>query len=421
MSSLGVASKVSQTSLVVVAGVVSEAPVVNGFSPLTLATETLFLLGSGAFGMMSVLQHGSSFDWLKYVTLTTGGSLLLLLIANNISSAAKQRNASKGRRKANPREQSVMIVTGCDSGLGFNIAKLCHRLGFVVFAGCLSKDAEGAKLLQQLAHDDAADNERLFVEQLNITLEESVLMMNKSVKVFFEKNPTFDLFALVNNAGVMCFGEFEWQLSEHLEQQINVNLLGTMRMTKSFLPLVRKHRSRIINVTSHCSLQALPGLSVYSATKAALRFWTESLRMEMSSYGVQVINFIPGSLVMQSNICAKQNQYAAQMKAGFSAEQLEFYGSYFDEYNAYLRVIAGPKPVQALPDNHDVLRCFADALLDECPKRVYKSEPWRYRVYHLLFGITPTPIRDWLVRRFINMPMYRSMETFHGYGIGASL
>lgn len=219
----------------------------------------------------------------------------------------------------------------------------------------------------------------------------------------------------------MCFGEFEWQLERHLEQQINVNLLGTMKMTKAFLPLLRQHRGRVINVTSHCSLQALPGLSVYSASKAALRYWTEGLRMEMSSYGVPVVNFIPGSLVTQSNICANQQHYAEQMRAGFNEEQAEFYGSYFDEYNAYLRVISGSKPVQSLAGNHPVLRCFEDALLDAKPKPLYKCEPWRYRMYHFLFRITPTTVSDWLVRRFVAMPEYRTPDARRGRGIVASL
>lgn len=60
---------------------------------------------------------------------------------------------------------------------------------------------------------------------------------------------------LVNNAGVMCFGEFEWQTNAIIEHQVNVNLYGTINFTRSFLPLARKHNTRIINVTSHCALE----------------------------------------------------------------------------------------------------------------------------------------------------------------------
>lgn len=53
----------------------------------------------------------------------------------------------------------------------------------------------------------------------------------------------------------MCFGELEWQTDSQIETQIEVNLLGTMKFTKRLSPLIRKHKARIITVTSHCALQ----------------------------------------------------------------------------------------------------------------------------------------------------------------------
>lgn len=53
----------------------------------------------------------------------------------------------------------------------------------------------------------------------------------------------------------MCFGETEWQTHSLIEKQIQVNLLGTIRLTKEFLPLVRRSKGRIINVTSHCAFK----------------------------------------------------------------------------------------------------------------------------------------------------------------------
>lgn len=92
----------------------------------------------------------------------------------------------------------------------------------------------------------------------------------------------------------MILGEFEWQTAEQVQQQVAVNLLGTMGITRKLMPLVRANRSRIVMITSHCAYESLPGLSVYGATKAALLAWSTSLRTELAKYGVKIVSFIPG-------------------------------------------------------------------------------------------------------------------------------
>lgn len=175
---------------------------------------------------------------------------------------------------------------------------------------------------------------------------------------------------------MMCFGEFEWQTTSLIETQINVNLVGTMHFTKIFLPLIRKHRTRLLNVTSHCALEALPGLSVYAATKAGLNFWNNALRVELGKYDVDVVNFIPGSLVMSTNITARQNEFTQEMLQSLTSEQRKFYGEYFDEYNGYLKYISGTKPIERI-DNAELFEKFENALLHRFPDAVYKCEPWR--------------------------------------------
>lgn len=59
----------------------------------------------------------------------------------------------------------------------------------------------------------------------------------------------------MNNAAIMAFGEVEWQTVSMIENQIQVNLLGTIKLTKYFLPICRKYSGRVIIVTSHCSIQ----------------------------------------------------------------------------------------------------------------------------------------------------------------------
>lgn len=213
-----------------------------------------------------------------------------------------------------------------------------------------------------------------------------------------------ELTALVNVCGIMCFGETEWQTGEIIDAQIDVNLAGTIRVTKAFLSLIRQHKSRIINVTSHCGLQALPGLPIYCATKAGLASFTEVLRLDMNKYGVEVVNFVPGSFVLSSNIASKQSKYATEMRASLSEEQINFYGEYFDRYNGYLEVISGEREPQMVDMN--IIETFEEALLDNIPKTRYICEPLRYKIYHALFKITPQKITDMLLHKFVMMPRY---------------
>lgn len=213
-----------------------------------------------------------------------------------------------------------------------------------------------------------------------------------------------ELTALVNNCGIMCFGETEWQTNEIVEAQINVNLMGTIKVTKAFLPLVRQHKSRIINVTSHCGIRTLPGIPIYCATKAGLTSFTEALRLDMNKYGVEVINFIPGSFFRSSNIAAKQMKYATEMRASLSKEQTIFYGEYFERYYKYLESLSGEKEPEMVDPN--IIETFEEALLDNIPKTRYICEPFRYKFYHALFKITPQIITDILLHNFVMMPKY---------------
>lgn len=118
----------------------------------------------------------------------------------------------------------------------------------------------------------------------------------------------------------------------------------------------------------------MPGLATYAATKAALRFWSDALRVEMKKYGVDVVNFIPGSQFMSTNIVAHQKKYASEMLEAFTDEQLEFYGEYFERYNKYLSYISGNYSVQVISDNK-LFDEYENAILDYTPKAIYKCEP----------------------------------------------
>lgn len=354
---------------------------------------------------MSLARFGDFAAFAKFLSFSSIGCIVTYYLANP-------------RHKRSVDWRNVVVTTGCDSGLGYSIAVHCHNnLNMSVVACVHHLDSKGAvKLKNQFAASD-----RFHLIELEITKNESIASVNKFLEDLLEKNENLSKFikkqheniltnlfaeltALVNNCGLMCFGETEWQTNEIIESQINVNLSGTIRMTRGLLPLIRNQKSRIINVTSHCGLRPLPGLSVYSATKAGLLAFTDALRLDMEKYEVEVVNFIPGSFVMSSNIASNQTKLADQMRSSFSMEQKSFYGDYFDRYNGYLKFVAGEKEPQMVDSR--IIETFEEALLEVPPRTRYICEPLRYKVFNALFKITPQKITDLLIHKFVSMPKF---------------
>ncbi|KDR22689.1 hypothetical protein L798_12823, partial [Zootermopsis nevadensis] len=296
-------------------------------------------------------------------------------------------------------ENQLVFITGCDSGLGFSFALHAYKLGYTVVAGCLQANGAGSTELLQLCP------QRLHVLQLDVTSDVSVQTAAETVQEMLAHNPHYELRALINNAGVMIFGEFEWLTEQHILKQIDVNLLGAMRTTKSFSSMLRKYKGRVIAISSHCALAALPGLAVYGATKAGLLAWCDGLRVEQAKYGVPVISFIPGSFFQHTSILAKQQEYAKEMEEAMTPVDCKFFGDYFRRYNEYLSGM--PTPRKPLPLQEEKLYSMLEhALLSKYPCPHYECATPRYRYYHFLFKTSPTWLRDYLVQRFMQMPEF---------------
>ncbi|XP_077277262.1 SDR family oxidoreductase shroud isoform X1 [Temnothorax americanus] len=307
------------------------------------------------------------------------------------------------RRKINARD--LIIITGCNSGLGYSLAMHCRAKGATVLAGV----RETATMPNSNAAVEALENKGVIVHQLDITNERSARDFRDKVKSLLEERQ-LELRALVNNAGVMVFGEFEWQTQNLAELQVNVNLLGTMRITRELMPILRENRSRIIVISSHCADEPLPGISIYGATKAALHAWATSLRVEVGKYGVEVVSFIPGGFVSQSNIMKRQRLHFDEMRQHMSDEAKQFYGNYFTRYAEYFSLASSMENQGSLKVLSDprIYEIFDNALLDSYPSAVYRCEPWRYFFYRILFKSTPIWMRDRLAQRFVVVPSWQA-------------
>lgn len=100
---------------------------------------------------------------------------------------------------------------------------------------------------------------------------------------------------LFNNAGISIYGEVERTLSEDIEELMKVNFLGCVHGMKEVLPFMKQEgRGHIVNIASLAALHGVPYLGAYGASKAALAVFSQSLRAELGSSGIQVQVVYPG-------------------------------------------------------------------------------------------------------------------------------
>lgn len=169
----------------------------------------------------------------------------------------------------------TVLITGCSSGYGLETARHFQAKGWKVFATMRSPRT-----------DLLPPSSNLQVLPLDVTRPESI------ARTLEEVGP---IDVLVNNAGVGLFGAFEVTPMATVRDIFETNTFGTMAMTQAVLPQLRARRSgRVVNVTSSATLAPMPLVAAYTASKAAIEGFTESLAFELEAFDVQVKLVEPG-------------------------------------------------------------------------------------------------------------------------------
>jgi NAD(P)-dependent dehydrogenase (short-subunit alcohol dehydrogenase family) len=102
--------------------------------------------------------------------------------------------------------------------------------------------------------------------------------------------------ALVDNAGIAIAAPLEFLPPEELTRQLDVNVIGQLRVAQAALPALRRARGRIVIVGSVAGRSALPFLGAYAASKFALEAMADSLRVELAPWGMHVTIVEPGTI-----------------------------------------------------------------------------------------------------------------------------
>ncbi|MCW8850963.1 MAG: SDR family NAD(P)-dependent oxidoreductase, partial [Melioribacteraceae bacterium] len=177
-----------------------------------------------------------------------------------------------------------VLVTGASSGIGKAIALHLDQKGFKVFAGVRKeKDAETLK---------SESSDLLNTIILDVTDCKSIEDSFNLIK----NDSTNELFGIVNNAGVGISGVLEAVSVDDIRNLMEVNVIGLMAVTKSFIPLLKSTKGRIVNIGSTSSFFSSPGASAYSGSKFAVRAISDSLRLELKHLGISVSLVAPGAV-----------------------------------------------------------------------------------------------------------------------------
>jgi NAD(P)-dependent dehydrogenase (short-subunit alcohol dehydrogenase family) len=175
----------------------------------------------------------------------------------------------------------AVLITGAGAGLGLATARALAAKGYRVHAG-----VRGTTRRPQL---DAPGVHPL---RLDVTEEASVTAAAEEVAAAEPEG----LHAVVNNAGVIVQGPQELLPAEEWRQQFDVNVMGPARVTRAFLPMLRRGPGRIVNISAPTARVALPFLGPLSASKAALESLSDAARIELAPWGIAVVVVEPGAL-----------------------------------------------------------------------------------------------------------------------------
>ncbi len=184
-----------------------------------------------------------------------------------------------------------VVITGVSTGIGWGITKVLIQNGYRVF-GSVRKAQDAERLSKEFGAN--------FIPLIfDVTDEAAVEAGAQKVR---EQLHGEKLLGLINNAGIAVPGPLMYLNTAEFRQQIEVNLVSVLIVTKAFFPLLGGDRSlsgqpgRIINISSVGGKRGSPFLGAYVASKHALEGFSESLRRELMLYGIDVIIVGPGAV-----------------------------------------------------------------------------------------------------------------------------
>jgi NAD(P)-dependent dehydrogenase (short-subunit alcohol dehydrogenase family) len=278
-----------------------------------------------------------------------------------------------------PGMSSAVLVTGASTGIGYATAELLAQSGFVVFAGV--RKPEDAERLHTV-------HERIRAVRLDVERSDEIAQTMASIE-----RSNLPLHAIVNNAGVALAGPLEYLPLDEFKRQFEINVFGAVAVTQASLPLLRREKGRIVFISSVSGQIAPPFLGPYAASKFALEALADSLRMELSPFGIAVSVIQPGNV--RTPIWRKGREERDLLAARMPAQAMDHYGAAIEGL-----VRATEHEERTGIDASIVARSVLTAITSPNPRARYavgNPPAWQRRMAAML----PERVRDRLILRNI--------------------
>lgn len=268
-----------------------------------------------------------------------------------------------------------ILLTGCSTGIGYFCAKELHKNGFSVYATC--RDEKDVQKLQ---------DEGLNAYQLDLN---DSLSIQKAVE--WVKNETGKVVdVLVNNGAYGQPGAVEDLSRDTLKEQFETNVFGTQELTNLILPLMRKNRrGRVVYISSVLGIISMAYRGAYNASKYAIEGLCDTMRLELSGSGVDVILIEPGPI--RSDF---RKNALKKFKANIDVQN----SAHVDVYKKTLQRLEGTGDAPFTLGSDAVYEALMHSLMAKRPKARYRVT-FPTKLFWFLKRILSTKSLDWVLRR----------------------
>jgi len=275
-------------------------------------------------------------------------------------------------------EDRTVLAVGASSGIGRACAVRLASRGHRVFGTTRRPPAEVEAALRR----ELRDSDRLEVIRMDV---DDVRSVDAGVHAVVERAGRID--AVINCAGFGIGGSIEDTSDDEARAILETNFLGTLRVCRAVLPIMRKQGSgTIVNVSSIGGRIAVPFQGLYSATKFAVEGLTEALRMEVHRFGVRVVLVEPGDFATGFTDNRRPARDALENEA------------YADAYRAALAVVERDERGGSSPEA--IARLVERILVARSPRLRYTVGALFQRVAVVLRNVLPSKLFGWGLRRY---------------------